>query len=168
MKGGGGPPAAEAQRVSRSGEEKIRKINVFQNPLTTRIVEFLTAIGIEVVAARLEGECFRPRILVERGRLYVDETKLTYPGDLLHEAGHLAIAPSSMRPGLGGEVVIPGADMSVLEVQVTAWAYAAIVHLNFDPKILFTKGATGESLRVCYLLLARECIRARTVCSRRE
>ena len=58
----------------------------------------------------------------------------------MHEAGHLAVAPSSVRPGLGGEVVIPGADMTAVEAQVTAWAYAAIVHLGLDPKTLFHEG----------------------------
>lgn len=103
-------------------------------------MEFLNAIGIEVVPARLEGECFLPGIRVEGGRLYVDEAKLTYPGDLLHEAGHLAVAPGDVRPRLSGEVVIQGADMSALEVQVTAWAYAAVTHLGLDPKLLFHEG----------------------------
>lgn len=113
---------------------------MFQNPLTSRISEFLKAIGIEVVPARLEGECFLPGIRVENGKLLVDESKLTYPGDLLHEAGHLAVAPSDVRPDLSGEVIVPGADMSAVEEQVTAWAYAAITHLGLDPKMLFHEG----------------------------
>ena len=118
----------------------------FQNSLTTGIVEFLTAIGIEVVPTRLEGDGFLPGILVEGGRLLVEEARLTYPGDLLHEAGHLAVAPGSVRPGLGGEVLIPGADMTAVEAHVTAWAYAAVVHLGIDPKVLFHEGGyRGQS-----------------------
>lgn len=114
---------------------------MFRNPLTGRIAEFLTSVGIEVVPARLEeGECLLPGIRVEGGRLLVDEAGLTYPGDLLHEAGHLAVAPGDVRPGLSGEVVIPGADMDASEVHATAWAYAAVVHLGLDPKILFHGG----------------------------
>ena len=119
---------------------------MFQNPLTIRIVEFLSSIGIEVVPTPLERAGFLPGILVESGRLLVDETKLTYPGDLLHEAGHLALAPSGVRKSLSGEVVIPGADMSEVEVQVTAWAFAAVVHLGLDPKVLFHDGGyRGQS-----------------------
>ena len=113
---------------------------MFQSPLTTRIVEFLTTIGIKIIPTNLESDGFLPGILVHKGRLLVDEAKLTYPGDLLHEAGHLSIAPSAVRASLGGEVVIPGTDMDAMEVQVTAWAYAAVVHLGLDPKVLFHEG----------------------------
>jgi len=113
---------------------------MFQNPLTKRIAEFLTAIGIPVVATQLGDECFLPGIGIESGKLLVDEKKLKYPGDLLHEAGHLAVAPGEVRPGLTGEVVIPDADMNVVEVQATAWAYAAIRHLDLDPSVLFHEG----------------------------
>jgi hypothetical protein len=105
------------------------------------LCEFLDEIGIEVVPARLlEGECFLPGIRVEGGKLYVDESGLTYPGDLLHEAGHLAVAPGEVRPGLSGEVIIPGADMNAVEAHVTAWAYAAITHLGLNAEILFHEG----------------------------
>jgi len=119
---------------------------MFRNPSTTKIVEFLTSIGIEVVPARLERECFLPGILIESGRLLFDEAQLTYPGDLLHEAGHLAVAPSAVRADLSGEVIIPGADMSAVEVQATAWAYAALIHLELDPRLLFHEGGyAGKS-----------------------
>jgi hypothetical protein len=115
-------------------------VTMFRNELTNRIVEFLNEIGIPVVARRLECDCFLPGIRVESGSLFVDEEKLTYPGDLLHEAGHLAVAPGDVRSELGGEVFIPGADMSTVEVQTTAWAYAAVTHLGLDPKVLFHEG----------------------------
>lgn len=112
----------------------------FRNPLTNTIGDFLTSIGIEVVAAQLDSECFLPGIRVQNGTLLVDEAKLKYPGDLLHEAGHLAVAPGDLRPNLTGEVIIPDADMDAVEVQATAWAYAAITHLGLDPKVLFHDG----------------------------
>ena len=113
---------------------------MFQNPLTTQIVDFLLAIGIPVLPSQPEGECFLPGIRIEEGKLLVDEERLKYPGDLLHEAGHLAVAPGDVRSGLSGEVVIPGADMSTVEVQATAWAYAAVTHLGLDPSVLFHEG----------------------------
>ena len=119
---------------------------MFQNPLTTKIVDFLLAIGIPVLPSQSEGECFLPGIRIEKGKLLVDEERLKYPGDLLHEAGHLAVAPGEVRSGLSGEVVIPGADMSTVEVQATAWAYAAVTHLGLDPSLLFHEGGyAGKS-----------------------
>lgn len=115
-------------------------MKIFSDPLTVKISGFLNSIGIEVVAANLSDECFLPGIVVENGRLLVDETRLEYPGDLLHEAGHLALAPSEVRPHLSGEVIIPNENMDLMEIQVTAWAYAATVHLGLEPNILFHQG----------------------------
>lgn len=115
-------------------------MEIFHNPLTNKIADFLTAIGIEAVPARLDDGCFLPGIVVENGRLLVDESRLEYPGDLLHEAGHLALAPADVRPYLSGEVIIPGANMDTMEVQVTAWAYAATVYLGLEPQTLFHQG----------------------------
>ena len=67
---------------------------VFADPLTARIAEFLDGIGIAVDAAELPGDSFLPGIALESGGLLVDGTRLDYPGDLLHEAGHLAAAPA--------------------------------------------------------------------------
>lgn len=115
-------------------------VNMFQNCVAKTIIDFLNDIGIEVIPLRLEQETFLPGILVENGKLFVDEEKLTYPGDLLHEAGHLAVAPGSVRNSLSGEVLIPGADMNQIEVLATAWAFAAVAYLGLDLKVLFHEG----------------------------
>lgn len=119
---------------------------MFRDPVANTIGSFLNAIGIAVVPTTLVAGTFLPGILVQNGKLLVDETELTYPGDLLHEAGHLAVAQGSVRPSLSGEVLIPGADMDAVEVQATAWAYAALTHLGLDPTVLFHDGGySGKS-----------------------
>jgi len=118
----------------------------FNHPLTQKITDFLTNIGIEIVPAKLSEDTFLPGILVERGRVLVDEEKLTYPGDLLHEAGHLAVAPRELRPDLSGEVVLPEFNMDAVESQAIAWSYAACVYLHLDPTVVFhEKGYKGKS-----------------------
>jgi hypothetical protein len=67
----------------------------------------------------------------------VDEAKLAYPGDLLHEAGHVAMTPPELRPSLSGDVEVPGLDMAALEVAAIAWSYAAAVALGIDPAAVF-------------------------------
>ena len=64
----------------------------FKNQLTRTLANFLESIGLEIVPTTIAKETFLPGILIENGRMLVDEEKLTYPGDLLHEAGHLAAA----------------------------------------------------------------------------
>jgi hypothetical protein len=112
----------------------------FKIDLTKRITDFLREIGFEVIFAPLEGETFLPGILIENGRVMVDEAKLKYPGDLLHEAGHLAIAPGSLRSGLNGEVILPDVNVDAVESQAMAWSYAAVIHLGLDPKVVFHEG----------------------------
>jgi hypothetical protein len=117
-----------------------------KNSLAKRIADFLTEIGIEVVPARLSADTFLPGIAVENGRILVDEEKLIYPGDLLHEAGHLALAPPDVRSGLSGEVILPDANMDLVEATAIAWSYAASLHLGLDPKTVFHEGGyRGQS-----------------------
>ncbi|MDX6612087.1 MAG: hypothetical protein QOD75_1273 [Blastocatellia bacterium] len=112
----------------------------FTDPLTVKIADFLNGIGIEVLSASFAEETFLPGIMVENGRLLVDESKLKFPGDMLHEAGHLAVAPRELRSSLSGEVNLKGEIMNAIESQAMAWSYAALLHLELKPKIVFHEG----------------------------
>ena len=112
----------------------------FANPLTIRISDFLKQIGIEVLPASFAEQTFLPGIMVERGRLLVDESKLRFPGDLLHEAGHLAVAPGALRGSLSGEVNLEQENMDAIETQAMAWSYAALRHLQLEPEVVFHEG----------------------------
>lgn len=118
----------------------------FDNPLTNKIADFLTEIGIEIVAFQVKDKTFLPGILVQNGKLLVDEAKLKYPGDLLHEAGHLAMTPSALRIEMSDEVNLPDANMDAIESQAIAWSYAACLYLGLDPRVVFHKdGYKGHS-----------------------
>ena len=111
------------------------------DPTAARIATFLQQIGIEVERAELDAaECFLPGLSVERGRLLVDEEDLAYPGDLLHEAGHIAMAPPEARAAMSGGVDVPGVDMGELEVAALAWSYAAALAIGIDPALVFHSG----------------------------
>lgn len=105
-----------------------------------RIVDFLTEIGIGVEHATLPDDTFLPGVYVKEGRLLIDSSKLLYPGDLLHEAGHLAVVPADIRSTFTGEVNVPDVAMEPIEVQSMAWSYAAALHLNLDPSVVFHAG----------------------------
>ncbi len=118
--------------------------NEFNSELVQQLVHFIVEIGIDVVPITIGSKTFLPGILVEHGKIFVDEARLTYPGDLLHEAGHLAVAPGELRPTLSGEVAIPGVLMEPVESQAIAWSYAAILHLGLDPRVVFHEGGYGN------------------------
>lgn len=119
---------------------------MFQNKLTRQISDFLKEIGIEVFPVKLSRETFLPGIFVEGGKLFVDEEKLLYPGDLLHEAGHIAVTPARLRNELNDEISLPDFQSGVLETEAIIWSYAACVHLDLDPRIIFhPNGYQGKS-----------------------
>jgi hypothetical protein len=110
------------------------------------IVDFLRGIGIEVERTELGDGTFLPGLELRAGRLLYDEAKLLYPGDLLHEAGHIAVAPPSLRPLLSGSVDLPGVDMGELEIAAILWSYAAVREIGLDPAIVFhDAGYRGKS-----------------------
>ncbi|HKE24897.1 MAG TPA: hypothetical protein VKB88_21190, partial [Bryobacteraceae bacterium] len=74
-----------------------------------------------------------PGIHVEHGVRLVDEGRLLYPGDLLHDAGHLAVTPSALRGPLSGTA----GDEAGEEMAAIAWSYAAALHLKLDLTVVF-------------------------------
>jgi hypothetical protein len=101
---------------------------------TAAIVRFLTHIGIPVRAAAFAGvETVLPGIRVVDGTLEYDPARLRFPGDLLHEAGHLAIQPSALRASMQGRFEADGGE----EMAAIAWSYAAALAAGLDPAVVF-------------------------------
>jgi hypothetical protein len=114
--------------------------------LVGRIIEFLNDIGIKVLLGGIAEETFLPGIEVVDGVLIVDRGKLKYPGDLLHEAGHLAVSPATERMGLSGEVELAEAAPHLVELEAILWSYAACLYLDIDPRVVFHEhGYHGRS-----------------------
>ena len=101
--------------------------------LTGKIVAFLREIGLEVRPGIVDGGTIFHGIKVERGVLICDMATLQNPGDLLHEAGHLAVKSAADRKladaNMGGD---PAEEMMAI-----AWAYAAALHLEIPPEVVF-------------------------------
>ena len=105
-------------------------------PLTDAIVAFLHGLGLRVEEATLDDTCFLPGVALREGTVVIDRERLRWPGDVLHEAGHVATCPPSRRDSLDGKLsVTPAEEMAVL-----AWSYAAAVHMGIDPLVVFHEG----------------------------
>ena len=65
--------------------------------------DFLQEIGIPFEKTTLTNPSFLPGLLIDKGCLFIDEQQLAYPGDILHEAGHIALTDPLIRPELGQE-----------------------------------------------------------------
>jgi hypothetical protein len=116
--------------------------STFADPLTERLVAFVRGIGIgiEVRAATLLEKTFLLGLDIRHGAILVDAERLAHPGDILHEAGHVAATDPAERhaPTLSPT----GGD----EMTSIAWSYAALCHLELDPAIVFhNDGYKGEA-----------------------
>lgn len=110
------------------------------NEVALRIIDFVRGIGLHVRFERIEGRTPLPGISVDRGSIVVDRDRWLYPGDLLHEAGHLAVLTPAARTGEAP--LDSGGD----EMAAIAWSYAAALHLGIDPSVVFhADGYRGDS-----------------------
>lgn len=101
-----------------------------------QIVRFLTQIGFIVRLEEIKEPTRLPGIKIDHGTLLVDMARLQHPGDLLHEAGHLAVVPADERAKTVGDADSdPGREMMAI-----AWSYAALRHLRLDPSVVFHGG----------------------------
>lgn len=131
------------------------------------IVAFLGGIGIRVVVAEGLAEArdgFLPGVAIRGGALHVDPATLAGSGDLLHEAGHLAILPPRIRERIGPDAHVdmvaaieaetrgePPADPVLVapyrqdEAMAQAWSYAAALAIGVDPDCVFFPGSYKQS-----------------------
>jgi hypothetical protein len=112
------------------------------------IIDWLRQIGLTVRLSPLGADTFLPGVTLEPGGLIVDPERLLHPGDLLHEAGHLAVMMPAQRASTGSNV---GSDMGD-EIAAQSWSYAAAVHLGLPPEVVFHpagyRGAASTLIQV--------------------
>ena len=110
------------------------------------IQQFLAEIGLETREAELTQPTFLPGLLIDQGALLLDPARLLYPGDVLHEAGHLALTPAADRATLHGDVAQTQPERAGDELAVMLWTYAACQHLGLPPEMVFhPAGYHGQS-----------------------
>ena len=113
------------------------KEKVKANPLFDRSVDFLRSIGIPVHFTTITTDCFLPGISIVNGEIVVDMEKLKHPGDILHEAGHIAVVPARERSTLNEHTIDQRRQRDAEEMMAIAWSYAACVYLHIDASFVF-------------------------------
>lgn len=111
-----------------------------------KILLFLDEIGINFQLEPLAKDTFLPGLCLRNGALIIDTDQLTYPGDILHEAGHLACMPPDIRATMSDN--LESNDMHAGgEMMAIAWSYAACKHIGFDPALVFHEHGYKGSAR---------------------
>lgn len=119
-----GPPFFAARRSTN--------IIAVNDSLTRRLIGFIEGIGIAVRTGPVAEDSFMPGLTVRDGGIVYDPDRLAYPGDLLHEAGHIAVTDPAIRPTLEQVSGDPAEEMAAI-----AWSYAALRAIDIDPAIVF-------------------------------
>jgi len=103
-----------------------------------RIGAFLEEIGVELEAGPVADSVI-PGMTVSCGRVRIDSQVPAFPGDLLHEAGHVAVSDPAIRSTLEAIETDPGEEMAAI-----AWSVAA-AHATATPLdvLFFDEGYKG-------------------------
>lgn len=102
-----------------------------------KCISFLNQIGIETRFEKLDEFCFLPGLSIRNGTVIIDTALLKYPGDILHEAGHIAVVSAAERPTLTASAIEKRESREAEEMMAIAWSYAACIHLELNPYIVF-------------------------------
>lgn len=100
-------------------------------------ISFLNSIGINTIFRKIDGNSFLPGLSIENGAIIIDIENLTFPGDILHEAGHIAVVPGIDRSTLNATTIENRQDREAEEMMAIAWSYAACLHLGLEPGFVF-------------------------------
>ena len=121
-------------------------MNYDKNVLDT-ILKFLHSIEIPVIESPLTNATFLPGLQIKGATIFLDRAKLKYPGDVLHEAGHIAVSDKEIRPLIGTTEMEDDWPCNGEEIAAILWSFAASNHLGLDLNIVFhPNGYKNESM----------------------
>lgn len=110
------------------------------------ICVFLEEIGIGIELRDYPDKEFVPGMAVIGGKVVIARGGAGYPGDLLHEAGHLEVAEPERRAELSDVGTDPGEEMAAI-----TWSVAAARACGVELEVLFHpagyKGGAAELTR---------------------
>jgi hypothetical protein len=111
-----------------------------------RCFDFIRQIGLEIEERAISETTFVPGITISDGRLIVDQQRMLYPGDLLHEAGHIALIESQYRSRLQANVATSEGGSEGYEIGVLLWSYFAGLKAGIPlTEIFHPQGYKGDS-----------------------
>jgi hypothetical protein len=110
------------------------------------ICDFLSEIGIQWEVNSINQDTFLPGLLLEHGGVTIDLARLKYPGDILHEAGHIALTAPAIRAELGQAHLDETAAHASEEMGVLLWSWLAARHLGIPADVVFHEhGYKGQA-----------------------
>lgn len=112
-------------------------ITIKKNEEVIKMLTFLNEIGIDYIEKKLETTTFLPGLALGKNCIYIDFDQLLYPGDILHEAGHLAVTTPEIRNQIETEQMPENWPTDGEEIAALLWSFAVATHLNLALEIVF-------------------------------
>lgn len=103
----------------------------------TKITSFLKEIGIAIEETKLTEPTFLPGIKIVGSTIFIEKSSLIAVGDILHEAGHLAVTEAQHRSKIGTPEVPSDWPKDGDELAAMLWSYAALTYLKLEPEVVF-------------------------------
>lgn len=101
------------------------------------ITEFINNIGISCEEGIVDQHTFLPGVDIVKGNIVFDRVMMDSYGDLLHEAGHIAVLKEEVREVVTSPDVWGDLGEENAEVAAIAWSWAAADYLNIPPEVVF-------------------------------
>jgi hypothetical protein len=109
----------------------------YRENLIATFHDFLEEIGIVLREGEVPEKTFLPGLCIQNGEVVYDKSRLLYPGDILHEAGHVAVCNSAERVTMCGDVAAADDGKSGEEAITLLWTWAAIKKTGIPPEVVF-------------------------------
>lgn len=112
-----------------------------------KVTTFLCEIGIDYYVSDEDFDSFLTGIKIEGGKLKINPKTILCVGDILHEAGHLACLPLSLRSEINDDVGKSLNGGPTYELAVIAWSVAAAIHLDIPlSEVFHVEGYKGDAI----------------------
>lgn len=105
--------------------------------LLKKIDGFINDIGISCGEGIVDQHTFLPGVDIVDGAIIYDTLMLDSYGDLLHEAGHVAVLKPEHRAVVNSPDVWGDLSEEQAEVAAIAWSWAALKHLDIPAGVVF-------------------------------
>jgi hypothetical protein len=117
--------------------DTIENAVIRKQEIISTFSDFLEEIGIVLREGVVPKDSFLPGVTITNGEVVYDSSALLYPGDILHEAGHIAVSDPGERSMLNGNVAEADSGKAGEEMAVLLWTWAAIKKTGVPPEVVF-------------------------------
>lgn len=112
----------------------------------TRTFHFLEEIKIDYYLSDENFDSFLQGVKIQNGTLIINTKNILCVGDILHEAGHLACIPSTLRVKANDNIKDSLGEEYTFEMAVIVWSVAAAAYLEIPlTEIFHQEGYNGDA-----------------------